>query len=91
MKEPWFCICLVTHQFYFPFQNFNEDEDEEGFPEEIKARLVTRPEDLPENAAASIQRYKDLMLRMLEVQYIYNNAAHFSTSYFAGSLNNSIN
>ena len=53
--------------FHFLLQNINEDEEDEGFPADIFARLVVRPEDLPENVTASIKRYKDLMLRMLEV------------------------
>ena len=36
------------------------------------ARLVTRPEDLPQNVAASIKKYRDMMLRTLEVN-VFNS------------------
>ena len=62
----------MLNSFRFPLQNLNDDDEEEGFPEEIFARLVVRPEDLPENVTASIARYKDLMLRMLEVEHSFN-------------------
>ena len=44
-----------------------EEEQEEITPE-LVARLVTRPEDLPQNVAANIRKYRDMMLRTLEVR-----------------------
>ena len=44
-----------------------EEEEREEITPELVARLVTRPEDLPQNVATSIKKYRDMMLRTLEV------------------------
>ena len=44
-----------------------EEEEREEITPELVARLVTRPEDLPQNVAASIKKFRDMMLRTLEV------------------------
>ena len=44
-----------------------EEEEQEEITPELVARLVTRPEDLPQNVATSIKKYRDMMLRTLEV------------------------
>ena len=38
------------------------------FTPELITRFVTRPEDFPHNIASSIQQYKDMLLRNLEVR-----------------------
>lgn len=48
---------------FFP----KEEEEREEITPELVARLVTRPEDLPQNVAASIKKFRDMMLRTLEV------------------------
>lgn len=45
-----------------------EEEEEEEITPELVTRLVTRPEDLPHNVAANIKKYRDMMLRTLEVK-----------------------
>jgi len=50
---------------------FKEEEEREEITPELVARLVTRPEDLPQNVAASIKKYRDMMLRTLEVVHTY--------------------
>ena len=45
-----------------------EEEEEEEITPELVARLVTRPEDLPHNVATNIKKYRDMMLRTLEVK-----------------------
>lgn len=44
-----------------------EEEEREEITPELVARLVTRPEDLPQNVAASVKKFRDMMLRTLEV------------------------
>ena len=44
-----------------------EEEEREEITPELVARLVTRPEDLPQNVTSSIKKYRDMMLRTLEV------------------------
>ena len=44
-----------------------EEEEREEITPELVSRLVTRPEDLPQNVATSIKKYRDMMLRTLEV------------------------
>lgn len=44
-----------------------EEEEREEITPELVARLVTRPEDLPQNVAANIKKFRDMMLRTLEV------------------------
>ena len=53
-----------TTNFFFIVK---EEEEREEITPELVARLVTRPEDLPQNVAASIKKYRDMMLRTLEV------------------------
>lgn len=48
-----------------------EEEEREEITPELVARLVTRPEDLPQNVATSIKKYRDMMLRTLEVCNIF--------------------
>ena len=53
------CPCIVI---------LKEEEEEEEITPELVTRLVTRPEDLPHNVAANIKKYRDMMLRTLEVK-----------------------
>lgn len=53
------CLCIDV---------LKEEEEEEEITPELVTRLVTRPEDLPHNVAANIKKYRDMMLRTLEVK-----------------------
>ena len=61
----------MTDQLFNLWQNFwfflKEEEEQEEITPELVARLVTRPEDLPQNVDSSIKKYRDMMLRTLEV------------------------
>jgi hypothetical protein len=46
---------------------WQEDEDKEEPSPELTVRLVTRPEDFPQNITSSIKHYKDMVLRTFEV------------------------
>ena len=56
-------LLITSFNLYF----VKEEEEREEITPELVARLVTRPEDLPQNVASSIKKYRDMMLRTLEV------------------------
>ena len=55
--------------------NFLLLQDEDAIPElppEVLERLLRRPEDLPDQVTENVVKYKNKMLRMLEVCLISN-------------------
>lgn len=85
--------CVRYHDFtYCMYISLLQDGDFAELPPDVLERLLRRPEDLEEQAVGNIAKYKNKMLRLLEVCVFFSfrlfiNVSLYWTCFHIGFLN----